>query len=157
MADIVFKRTGKINVNGSIPGEMTIGKKTWPTIERGMNYTFVRKGEYELLMTEKLSGRKVKCLCFHEDRAISSHLIHDALNDNHHNLSGCIAPGLTSDGTGIKNSDAAMVQIWAALGGYKVYGKCTIKIENNIQGSETKERWIARRKKTRESDSDGTR
>ena len=146
MAHITFKRLAAANANGSIPGELTIGAKTWPTIERGRNYTFVRKGEYELLMTRKTKGRPVMCLCFWEDRAISSHLIHDALRNDHTTLSGCIAPGLTKDATGIKDSIKAMDEIWAALGGYKEYKKCTIKVENNIHGAETKEQWIARRK-----------
>ena len=44
MAKIIFKRTGTANANGSIPGELTIGSKTWPTIERGADFTFVREG-----------------------------------------------------------------------------------------------------------------
>jgi len=116
MATITFKRTGTANKNGSIPGNLTIGAKTWPTIERGRAYTFVRKGKYELLMCYKVSGRKVKCLCFHEDRAISSHLIHDAQDDNHLKLTGCIAPGFTSSDIGIQDSAKAMKQVFDALG-----------------------------------------
>ena len=146
MVDITFKRKTPINANGSIPGELTIGSKTWPTIERGLNYTFVRKGTYELIMVKKVSGRAVKCLCFHEDRAISSHLIHDALDDNHVNLSGCIAPGTSKTANGIKESARAMEEVFEALGGYKEYKKVKIEIQNNIHGDETKEQWIKRRK-----------
>ena len=49
MADIIFRRTGTVNPNGSVPGTLTIGDKTWPTIERGGGYTFVRQGTYKLL------------------------------------------------------------------------------------------------------------
>lgn len=149
MADITFRRAGTVNTNGSIPGELTIGGKTWPTIERGRDYTFVRKGTYKLLMCHKMRGRKVKCLCFSDDPAISTHLIHDALNDNHQYLEGCIAPGLSSDETGIKNSAEAMEQVFVALGGFQEWTAKTISVENNIVGEETKEQWIQRRKKAK--------
>lgn len=145
MVDIHFKRLGTVNANGSVPGEMVIGNRKWPTIERGVSYTFVRRGDYELLMTHKASGRRVKCLCFHEDPAISSHLIHDALNDNHVWLAGCIAPGLTSNANGIAGSAEAMKQVFEALGGFAEGRKKTIRVENNIRSSESKQEWIARR------------
>ena len=85
MADINFKRTGSVNDNGSVPGTLTIGEKSWPTIERGGGHTFVRAGEYNLKMDTKNTGRKVKCLRFDHD-GIRTHLIHDALNDSHTNL-----------------------------------------------------------------------
>ena len=147
MADIVFKRTGTINKNGSVMGELTIGAKTWPTMERGVHHTFVRKGEYELLMTKKTSGRKIECLCFWESKAISTHLIHDAMNDDHTQLEGCIGPGLTKDDEGVNDGEEAMDEIFAALGGYKDWKKCTIDVQNNISGDETKDDWIKRRRK----------
>ena len=149
MADIVFSRTGKVNPNGSIPGTLTIGDSTWPTIERGASFTFVRKGNYELLMTHKVSGRRVKCLCFHEDAAISTHLIHDALGDNHLWLAGCIAPGRSAHRNGIKDSATAMSEVFKALGGFTEWKKCTIEVQNNIRGTETKAEWLARRKRRR--------
>jgi hypothetical protein len=145
MADITFRRTGKVNPNGSVPGELTIGEKTWPTIERGQSYTYVRMGEYSLVMCYKLSGRHVRCLCFNDSKAISSHLIHDALNDDHRQLEGCIAPGLTADENGIKSSADAMDEVFLALGGFKEWSTKTIDVQNNIIGSETKAQWIKRR------------
>jgi hypothetical protein len=145
MADIIFMRTGMINPNGSVPGSLTIGKKTWPTIERGVDYTFVRKGLYTLLMCKKQRGRPVHCLCFNDSPAISSHLIHDALNDDHRQLEGCIAPGLTADSQGIKDSAKAMDEVFEALGGYKEWSTKGIDVRNNISGDETKEQWIKRR------------
>lgn len=145
MADITFRRTGKVNPNGSVPGELTIGSRTWPTIERGVGHTFVRKGAYELLMCWKVSGRRVRCLCFHENRAISTHLIHDAFNDDHTTLQGCIAPGLSSDEKGIKSSARAMEEIWTALGGFADWRKVGIDVQNNVHGSETKKQWVDRR------------
>ncbi len=147
-ADIIFKRTGTINKNGSVPGFLTIGTKTWPTIEKGANFTFVRKGKYKLLMCHKQRGIKKRCLCFNEDRAISSHLIHYAENDNHRTLEGCIAPGLTSNAEGIKKSKEAMEEIWQALNGFKEWHTIKIIVENNIIGAfvdEEKEQWIKRR------------
>ena len=145
MADIVFRRTGKINSNNSVPGELRIGSKVWPTIERGPTFTFVRQGQYKLAMCEKLSGRHVQCLCFNDSRAISRHLIHDALNDDPKNLEGCIAPGLSADANGIKNSAAAMKEVFNALGGFVMWKTVTIDVQNNISGSETKDEWIKRR------------
>ena len=145
MADITFRRTGAVNANGSVPGTLTIGAKSWPTIERGTGHTFVRKGTYTLLMCPKVSGRKVNCLCFSDSTAISTHLIHDALNDSHAELEGCIAPGLTSDADGIEDSAKAMLEVFAALGGYVEWAKKSIEVENNIRGDETREQWIRRR------------
>lgn len=145
MADITFKRTGAANGNGSIPGELTIGTKTWPTIERGVAYTFVRKGEYTLKMDVKNTGRKVNCLRF-DHEGIRTHLIHDALNDSHLNLQGCIAPGTSFDVKGIKGSAAAMLEVFAALGGFVSGRTKTISIENNIAGEESGEDWMKRRK-----------
>jgi hypothetical protein len=152
MADIVFQRTGELNPNGSVPGKLRIGEKTWDTIERGGGHTFVRKGTYELLMCHKTKGRPVCCLCFHESRAISTHLIHDAQDDKHTNLEGCIAPGLSADVTGIKDSAAAMKEVLDALGAFdgagnfKEYQRRTIDVLNNIgAATETRVEWIKRR------------
>ena len=93
-----------------------------------------------------VSGRKVKCLCFHEDRAISSHLIHDAQDDNHLKLTGCIAPGFTSSDIGIQDSAKAMKQVFDALGSFKEWKKVEITGKKNILGSETKKQWVKRRK-----------
>jgi len=144
MSDITFKRTGTINENGSVAGELTIGEKTWPTIERGSKYTFVRKGDYTLKMDIKNTGRKVECLRFNHD-GIKTHLIHDALNDRHTNLQGCIAPGLTSNEKGIVDSAKAMKEVLAALGGFTEGKTKTISVINNITGDETGEAWIRRR------------
>src|SRR5262245_15275396 len=153
MADITFKRTGKVNSNGSVPGELTIGTRIWPTIERGANFTFVRMGEYKLLMCYKTRGRHVRCLCFHETPAISSHLIHDALNNDHTQLEGCIAPGLSADDNGIKDSAKAMDEVFTALGGFVEWKKnITIDVQNNILGLETKDQWIERREAARKDD-----
>ena len=147
MADITFKRTGITNKNGSVMGQLTIGTKTWPTMERGDGHTFVRKGEYKISMTMKTSGRNIKCLCFDESKAIWSHLIHDAKDDLHTELAGCIAPGLSKDEGGVNDGTEAMAEIFTALGGYKQWKRVTIDVQNNIIGDETKDEWIARRRK----------
>lgn len=158
MPDITFKRTSVPDANDQpVFGQLTIGDKTWPTVERGRNYTFVRKGTYKLYMTTKSSGRAVKCMAFMDpqlrkdgagksvSRAISTHLIHDALNDKHTTLSGCIAPGLSADANGIKDSEKAMKEVFLALGGWTDGTWKTIEVENNIHGEETGEQWIQRR------------
>src|SRR5262245_17579009 len=149
MADLVFRRLGTANKNGSVPGELRAGAKRWPTIERGANYTFVRQGTYNLVMCNKLSGRHVRCLCFNDSPAISSHLIHDALHDDHNELQGCIAPGLTADATGIHDSAKAMEEVFAALGGFVMWKSVTIEVQNNIVGLETKDEWVKRREANR--------
>ncbi len=142
--DIKFCRTGVVNANGSVAGELRIGALKWPTIERGMTYTFVRRGVYSLEMSIKIEGRHVKCLRFSESPAISKHLIHDAEDDDFENLSGCIAPGRGADKWGIHGSADAMKDIFAALGGFFVGAKVTILVGNNITGDESKEDWIKR-------------
>lgn len=147
--DICFRRTGVVNRNGSVAGELAIGSRKWPTIERGVNHTFARQGSYSLLMCVKTSRRAVNCLCFHESPAISTHLIHDANHDDHQALTGCVAPGLRADENGIHDSAAAMNEVWAALGGFVMWKMVTILVANNIHGNETKEEWIRRREQGR--------
>ena len=146
MADIVFRRTGVINKNGSVAGELRIGSKIWPTIERGATYTFVRRGTYtNVVMCYKAGDSSRPCLCFNDSEAICSHLIHDAWSDNHLNLQGCIAPGLSADGNGIHESKKAMKEVLDALGGFVEWKKFTAEVQNNIMGDETREAWIHRR------------
>jgi hypothetical protein len=71
---ITFRRTGGVNANGSVAGELSIGIQKWPTID-------------------------------------------------------------------------AMLDVWAALGGFKMWKRVTINVANNIFGNETKEEWIARRER----------
>lgn len=143
--DIQFSRTGVVNANGSVAGELRIGVQKWPTMERGADYTFVRKGVYTLLMCTKVSGRAVNCLCFSDSLAISRHLIHDAKDDDYKQITGCIAPGRGADRSSVHGSADAMIDIFAALGGFFMWKKVTILVENNIRGDETKEQWIRRR------------
>ena len=89
----------------------------------------------------------MKCLCFSESKAIWTHLIHDADDDNHATLEGCIAPGLSANENGIQRSADAMLEVWAALGGHEMWKRVTINVANNIFGNETKEEWIARRER----------
>lgn len=144
-----FRRSETTNANGTVPGTLTLGNKSWPTIERGNRYTFVRKGTYRLAVdyknTDRAGGVKVKCLRFNHE-GIRTHLVHDALNDNAFTLEGCIAPGMSSTDTGIKDSIKAMNEIWDELGGWEDGKACSIVVENNIVGDETAANWIARRK-----------
>ncbi|MFA8387435.1 MAG: hypothetical protein ACEPO2_17560 [Pelagibaca sp.] len=145
-----FRRSITPNSDGTIFGELTLGNKTWPTIERGNGYTFVRKGTYRLVVdyknTDRKGGVKVKCLRFNHE-GIRTHLVHDALNDNAFTLAGCIAPGMSKTENGIKDSIKAMNEIWDAVGGWEDGKVCSIFVENNVIGDETAANWIARRKK----------
>ena len=144
MTEITFKRTGPENTDGGVPGELKIGDSAWPTIERGEGYSFARKGEFTLQMDVKNSNRRVECLRLNHP-GIRAHLIHDAMNDDHHNLTGCMAPGITTSTEGICGSAEAMRQIFDALGGFTQGKEVKILIENNIVGDETGEQWIQRR------------
>lgn len=144
--NIAFERTGPENGAGGVPGRLTIGDLSWPTIERGGGYTFVRKGNYTLTMDMKNTGRHVQCLRF-DHEGIRTHLIHDALRDSHLYLEGCIAPGLTATKDGITGSEKAMKEVFQALGGYFKGVKVTIRVANNITGDETGQDWIERRKR----------
>ena len=90
----------------------------------------------------------MNCLRF-DHEAIRTHLIHEALFDSHSTLEGCIAPGTSSDAQGIKNSTKAMEEIFAALGGFVLGATRTIKVENNVTGSETAGAWMQRREAAR--------
>lgn len=144
---LIFRRTGFVNANGSIPGLLTIGDKTWPTIERGANYTYVRQGTYtKVLMCYKRKGRRVQCLSFADSNAIATHLIHDAINDDHNELEGCIAPGLHAQSTGIRESAKAMAEVIQALGGFQEWKRFVVEVQNNIgHSTESKDAWIRRR------------
>lgn len=147
------RRTGPEAANKAVPGELTIGSKTWPTIERGDGFTFVRQGTYTVTMDYKNTPRTakngtktyIKCLRF-DHGGIRTHLIHDALRNSHRTLAGCIAPGLTGDADSIKDSAKAMAEIWEALGGFVEGKSFQITVENNITGDEKGVDWMARRK-----------
>ncbi len=44
MADIVFKRTGKPNPNGSVPGELTIGNENMANHRAGCQFHVCQSG-----------------------------------------------------------------------------------------------------------------
>src|SRR5438128_1861569 len=64
------------------------------TLERGVKYTNLKVGEYEMHHSIKHKGRHVRCLR-PTNLYIASVLIHDAYKDDAKNLEGCIAPFLT--------------------------------------------------------------
>lgn len=142
---IHFQRTGEENENGSIPGEMTIGNKTWPTMERGRNYTFARKGDYVLTMEMKVKNPRPAMRFSHE--GVRLLMIHDANEDRHTALDGCIAPGLEATATGVTGSAKAMSEVFDALGGFNPGTEVTLHVENNIWGDETAREFVERRKK----------
>jgi hypothetical protein len=121
-----------------------IGKFT--TLERGVRFTNLKIGTYEMHHSEKRKGRKVPCLR-PTNLYISSVLIHDALRDDANELEGCIAPFMD---TNYKQSAKAMTELFNLLGGYDKSHKkkVTLKILSNVPGElRTAEQWIAQRKK----------
>jgi hypothetical protein len=92
----------------------------------------------------KNTGRTVKCLRPVE-QAYRTLLIHDALNDNSNNLTGCIGPGMSkkaSPGMGIRRSAEAMEAIWKLLGGWKNGKTVTLHVTGNVPGeARTKATW----------------
>jgi hypothetical protein len=77
---------------------------------------------------------RIRCLRFAE-RGIRALLIHAALNDDPLNLKGCIAPGMIpSESGGIIDSDRAMEEIFALLGGFDEGNQFIIWVRNNAPG-----------------------
>jgi hypothetical protein len=85
-------------------------------MERGEGHVSARAGTYELKIDIKNTHRRIPCLRFNH---LGAHtlLIHDAYNDKHKNLEGCIAPGLSSYDGGVHNSAEAMKEIFELLCG----------------------------------------
>ena len=125
----------------------------YPTVEnrrspgQKTSYDFVHKGEYTLEMSYKNSGLTIPCLRF-MDPFIRGFLIHRASSDDWTTLEGCIAPGMSSDGSSeIRGSKDAMYEILELLGGFEEGKRVTLRVENNGPEEEgTREEWLRERR-----------
>jgi hypothetical protein len=109
---LTLRRTGIVNANKTVMGELTIGDKTWPTMEKGKTYTHARKGDYSLEMCMKITNPR-KAIRF-SDPGVRALMIHDFRGD----VTGCIAPGLEATTDGVSDSWPAMLEIFDKLGGW---------------------------------------
>lgn len=147
---IEVTRLGVRKEDGHVFGTMSIKENgvevvNFKTLERGVNFTNLKIGVYELQHSRKRKGRQVKCLR-PTNLYISSVLVHDAYDDNANNLEGCIAPFMFSN---YKGSSLAMEELWKVLGGFdeSFKKKIKLKVVNNVPGeTRTAEQWIAQRK-----------
>ncbi|MEZ5427069.1 MAG: hypothetical protein R2747_12440 [Pyrinomonadaceae bacterium] len=111
------------------------------TMERGVRYVNLKIGTYEMKHSIKNTHRRVKCLR-PTDRRLSTILIHDALNDDPRNITGCIAPFPFGGESCGQSSAEAMELLWTMLGGWHEGKKVTLKVLTNVPGeTRTKETW----------------
>lgn len=149
---IEVMRTGVQPIKGHVCGTMTVKNdgmevgKLYP-LERGLKFTNLKVGTYQMRHSIKHKARQVKCLR-PTNMFISSVLIHDAFKDDANHLEGCIAPFLFGSEAHYSGSAQAMEQIWTLLGGYDAKQQKTIalRIVNNFPGEDrTADQWIAQR------------
>jgi hypothetical protein len=150
---IEVMRTGIQKGTGHVTGVMTIKKdgvevKRFSTLERGVKFTNLKVGDYEMHHSKKNRGRQVKCLR-PTNQFIMSVLIHDAWKDKASTLEGCIAPFMMgSEAHPYTGSAEAMEKLWEAVGGFDESHKKTItlRILTNVPGEHrTAAEWIAQR------------
>jgi hypothetical protein len=150
---IEVMRTGIQKGTGHVRGVMVIKNNgvevtRFSTLERGVNFTNLKVGEYEMHHSKKNKGRQVKCLR-PTNKFIMSVLIHDAYDDKAKYLEGCIAPYMTgSEASPYTGSAQAMEKMWEAIGGFDENHKrtVTLRILTNVPGEHrTAAEWIAQR------------
>jgi hypothetical protein len=149
---IEVMRTGVLPQKGHVCGVMTIRQggaevAQFSTLERGLKFTNLKIGTYEMHHSKKNKGRQVKCLR-PTNKFISSVLIHDAYKDDANNLEGCIAPFLFGSEAHYVGSAEAMDKLWEKLGGFDESHRQTItlRILNNFPNdNRTAAEWIAQR------------
>ncbi len=125
---LTLRRTGEIGkTTGMIFGELTIGEKSWVTMERGHGYTYARKGGYNLEMVMKIETPRPAIRFV--DKGVQALMIHDAAAVN--DIKGCIAPGLGQKDGLVTDSVKAMGEIFDTLGGWAPGKKLFLTIENN--------------------------
>lgn len=150
---IEVTRTGVLPEKGHVCGVMVIKNNggevgRFSTLERGLRFTNLKVGDYEMHHSRKNKGRKVKCLR-PTNLFISSVLIHDAWKDDANELEGCIAPFLFGGEADYKGSAQAMEKLWEMLGGFDESHekKITLRILTNFPGeTRTADQWINQRK-----------
>ncbi|MEZ5428575.1 MAG: hypothetical protein R2747_20180 [Pyrinomonadaceae bacterium] len=116
--------------------------------DKNLSYSSLRVGIYEMehsVKENQLDGTPcdpINCLR-PTDLRIKHVLIHRAKNDNPNTLAGCIAPGSWGKLWGFGGSEAAMEELFVALGGYQKKKKVTLKVLSNATGVglETKDDW----------------
>ena len=150
---IEVTRVGVMPVKGHVYGVMVVKNNgaevgRFSTLERGVRFTNLKVGDYEMHHSKKRKNRQVKCLR-PTNMFISSVLIHDAYKDDANELEGCIAPFLFGNEADYKGSAQAMEKLWELVGGFDESHKqkITLRILTNFPGeNRTAEEWIKQRK-----------
>lgn len=150
---IEVTRVGVMPEKGHVFGVMTVKNNgaevgRFSTLERGLKFTNLKVGDYEMHHSRKNKGRQVKCLR-PTNLFISSVLIHDAYKDDANELEGCIAPFMFGNEADYKGSAQAMEKLWELIGGFDESHKqkITLRILTNFPGEKrTAAQWLEQRK-----------
>jgi hypothetical protein len=151
---IEVMRTGALFRKKHVCGIMTIKQNgaqigQFSTLERGLDYTNMKVGTYEMIHSWKRTKSRVQCLR-PTNRWITTVLVHAAYNDDAKWLEGCIAPFIIGTEAYYKGSGEAITKMFDLLGGFDdaTPKRVTLQILNNYPNEHrTAEQWIADREK----------
>lgn len=130
---MLIKRTGEVfRDTEGVEGrrlKITIGDKSWPAIERGGRYKWLRPGLYDVEFGywTSSSGRRYKAIRVLGAYSQGRIYIHPA--NWPRQLTGCIAPGLEASAHGVHKSRPAIVEIFEALGGFREGFQFQLRVE----------------------------
>jgi hypothetical protein len=151
---IEVMRTGALFKKKHVCGVMTIKQGgvrvgQFSTLERGLNYTNMKVGTYEMIHSWKRTKSRVRCLR-PTNRWITTVLVHAAYNDDAKWLEGCIAPFVIGSESYYKGSSEAIEQMFQMLGGFddQTPKRVSLVVLNNFPNEHrTAAQWIADREK----------
>jgi|GEM_PF-1677348 len=147
-------RTGALHKKKHVCGVMTIKQNgtqigQFSTLERGLEYTNMKIGSYEMIHSWKRTKSRVRCLrptsCW-----ITTVFVHAAYNDDAKWLEGCIAPFLVGSEVHYARSADAIEEMFRLLGGFDDLSPKMVKliILNNYPiETRTAKQWIADRER----------
>jgi hypothetical protein len=149
---IELMRTGAFFQKKHVRGIMTIKQGgqvlgQFSTLERGLNFTNMKVGTYEMIHSWKRTKSIVRCLR-PTNRWITTVLIHAAYGDKARNLEGCIAPFMIGTEAVHAKSSEAIDKMFEMLGGFddKTPKRVTLKVLTNFPNEHRNaEQWIADR------------
>jgi hypothetical protein len=151
---IEVMRTGGLFKKKHVRGVMTFKQNgaqigQFSTLERGLDYTNMKVGSYEMIHSWKRTKSRVQCLR-PTNRWITTVLVHAAFNDDAKWLEGCIAPFIVGTENHYARSAEAIEEMFRLLGGFDDLTPKSVKlvILNNYPNEKrTAEQWIADREK----------
>jgi hypothetical protein len=151
---IEIMRTGALYKKKHVCGVMTIKQGgaqigQFSTLERGLDYTNMKVGTYEMIHSWKRTKSRIHCLR-PTNPWITTVLVHAAFNDDAKWLEGCIAPFVIGTEAYYKGSSEAIDSMFIMLGGFDdiTPKKVKLVVLNNYPNEHrTAEQWIADREK----------